>query len=155
MRPTFTEFCSARLGSGSPALRLWRMFSRPATASTFREFWRLWSPAYGYVPTYFCYAPLRRILPPPIAFVSTFALSGLLLHDLVVWLALGGTRLYSFPVVTVAFIFIAIFVVCSDAAGLSLEWVPRALRVACHLGVICVVLVTAVCLSYAFRACAA
>ena len=154
MQPTFSEFVSARLGSGSPSRRLGRMFSRPFTATTFREFWRLWNPAFAYVLTYFCYAPLRRIVPRIVAFVATFSISGFLLHDSLVWLALGPQR-YPFPVVTVAFTLIGMLVLGCEAIGLSLCRLPRLLRVACHIGVIVGAVAVAVCLSHALRARAA
>lgn len=111
------------------------MFSRAFTATTFRRFWHYWNPLYGYGLSYFCYAPLRRVATKGVSFVTTFALSGFLLHDLPVSIFLGPGKLL-FPVVTVAFVGIALFVLVSEIFGVTLRSVPRHLRVASHLAVI-------------------
>ena len=57
------------------------MLRRSFGAPSFVGFWQYWNPIWGYVLGRYVYALLRRVLPPAVAFILTFAISGGL-HDL-------------------------------------------------------------------------
>ena len=134
-RLTFAKYLALRLGSVAPQRQIWHMFSRAFTAPTFRRFWYYWNPLYGYSLLTFCHAPLRRVASAKVSFVITFAISGFLLHDFPVFLFFGLGKL-PFPVVSVAFVSIALFLLLSERFGITLHRVPRYMRVALHLAVI-------------------
>ncbi len=136
-RPSLAAFTRSRLGAGAASALLVRMLKRAFTAPSLRRFWYYWNPAYGYVLQYFCYRPLSRLLPASVALVITFAASGLLLHDLLVFLVmrmLGGSAY--FPVVTLAFVFVALAVLASEQAGWSLRRLSDGQRRIVHSAVL-------------------
>lgn len=136
-RPSFARYVYARLGPGSPCQCLGHMFSRAFGASDFGRFWHYWNPFLGYVLSYFCYAPLRRFVPRPVCLIFTFALSGLLFHDLIyLWpFGFGKTRClpFPFPVCTLAFIAYGVIILVAERYRLTLAHLSSRLRVACHL----------------------
>ena len=134
-RPSLVKYLTLRLGSGSPKTWLWAMCMQAFTATTFRRFWHYWNPLYGYYLANFCYVPLRRVATKRVSFVTTFAVSGFLLHDLPVAILLGTGKL-PFPFVTVAFIGIAVIILISEFFGVKLDRVSRHWRVASHIAVI-------------------
>lgn len=127
-----------RLGPGPPRTWTPQMFLRAFTASTFRGFWQYWNPLYGYGLTYFCYSPLRRIAPKAVSFVATFALSGFLLHDLLFCFVDGLPARHWFPIVTVAFVCLALVCLLCERVGVTLNGLSPVLRAASHVGVILV-----------------
>jgi hypothetical protein len=81
-RLTLAEYVRRRNGvplGDSRSLR--NMFIRSFGAGSFGQFWQYWNPIWGYGLGRYVYAPLRRVLPPAVAFILTFAISGGL-HDL-------------------------------------------------------------------------
>ena len=81
-RPPLQTFLASRVGVSSPASFAPAMLRRAFGAASFRGFWRHWNPLYGYVLRYYCYLPLRQVLPDSMSLVITFALSGFVLHGL-------------------------------------------------------------------------
>lgn len=71
-------------------------------------------------------------MPAKIAMTLTFAFSGFVLHDLVIWVLNGGGQL-DFPRVTVAFLLISAIVLISEKAGISFSHLRPSLRVLAHL----------------------
>jgi hypothetical protein len=111
------------------------MVTRAFGAATAREFWYRWNPAYSYVLTYWCYRPLRRLLPPGPAVLATFAVSGFAFHDLLLWtVAITDTGHPPKPVVTLAFVLAAAFLLLSDRAAIDVGRWPLAARATFHLG---------------------
>ena len=52
------------------------MLQRSFGAASFAEFWQYWNPIWGYGLGKYVYEPLRRFLPPALAFIMTFIVSG-------------------------------------------------------------------------------
>jgi len=129
---TLSEFIAHRLGSGSEMALLKTMFVRSFGASTFADFWRYWNPVYGYYLQYYCYRPLRRFLPRPVAAVLTFAASDFFLHDLPFGWWIRALKAESLPVPFVALWFsrMGILVPITEALKLNLAVRPFAVRAA-------------------------
>jgi D-alanyl-lipoteichoic acid acyltransferase DltB (MBOAT superfamily) len=146
MRPkriTFSEYLRFRLGRHGGSEAWFNFFIKPFGARSFAEFWRLWNPVYGYFLYYYCYQPLRRIVPRPVAMVATFIACGFLLHDLPAWLFTGRVLP---PGATIAFAFFATGAIASDATHMDLSRIPIWVRVITNLGYIggCILLMLAV-----------
>jgi hypothetical protein len=132
-RPSFLRYLWARLGPGSPVQCFWHMFSRSFGATTFARFWQYWNPVYGYVLGFFVFASLRRFAPRSLCVVITFAFSGFLFHDLILWpSALAHSSHLPFPFVTVAFIALAFFILATERLHISLRRLSPFMRATCH-----------------------
>ena len=80
---TLVQYVHRRNGvplGGSSSLR--NMLVRSFGAGTFGRFWQYWNPIFGYGLGKYVYSPLRRFLPPALALIMTFVVSGGI-HDLV------------------------------------------------------------------------
>lgn len=79
---TLAEYVRRRNGvsMGAPG-GLRNMLHRSLGAGSFGGFWRYWNPIWGYGLGKYVFAPLRTTLPPAVALLTTFAVSGAL-HDL-------------------------------------------------------------------------
>jgi hypothetical protein len=125
-----------------------RSIERAFTAPTLGAFWHYWNPVYGYFLGRYCYRPLRRRMPHAAAFVATFAISGFALHDLLFWpgqLAVGGRP--AFPVVTVAFIVVALAVLVTDALRVDLRTLEAPARRWVHASCILLAFVVSILVS--------
>lgn len=60
--------------------KLIRMVSRSFAASSFAGFWRVWNPLFSYYLLKLIYRPVIRVLPRPVAVMTTFTTSGFI-HD--------------------------------------------------------------------------
>ena len=134
-RPSFARYVYARLGPGSLRQCLGHMFSRAFGASDFSRFWQYWNPFLGYIVSYFCYAPLRRFAPRPVCLIFTFALNGLLFHDLIyLWpFGLAMSHGLPFPVFTLALATNAVIILAAERHRHTLTHLSLHRRVACHL----------------------
>jgi len=56
------------------------MLNRSLGADTLAGFWRYWNPIWGYYLARYVNAPLRRLMPPALAVIATFVVSGAI-HD--------------------------------------------------------------------------
>jgi hypothetical protein len=105
-------------------------------ASTVAGFWRHWNPVVQQFLSTFVYAPLRRFLPRTLAVLLTFALCGAA-HDVIILLPLSLVgSLDFFPVVTVAFLFIAAAVVITEGLRVSFPQWSFTRRAATHAAVL-------------------
>jgi hypothetical protein len=134
-RPSFARYVYARLGPGSLRQCLGHMFSRAFGASDFSRFWQYWNPFLGYIVSYFCYAPLRRFAPRPVCLIFTFALNGLLFHDLIyLWpFGLAMSHGLPFPVFTLALVTNAVIILTAERRRHTLAHLSLHRRVVCHL----------------------
>lgn len=107
------------------------MLRRSLGASTFAGFWRAWNPLFSYYLTRWCYKPLARHLPRPVAVVSTFAASGAI-HDLAATIATFRVFLLFTP----AFAILGVWVVLEEASNLNVAWAPTWIRGLIHVGMI-------------------
>jgi D-alanyl-lipoteichoic acid acyltransferase DltB (MBOAT superfamily) len=98
------------------------------TSATFAGFWRSWNPLFSYYLLYYCYAPLRKRVPQPIALLAPFALSGLV-HDLAATFARGEPYL----VFTLTFTFLGFWTVLERRLSLRVTVFPVFVRPAYHL----------------------
>jgi hypothetical protein len=134
-RPSFARYVYARLGPGSLRGCFGHMFSRAFGASDFSRFWQYWNPFLGYFLSYFCYAPLRRLAPRPVCLILTFALNGLLFHDLIyLWpFGLAMSHGLPFPVFTLALATNAVIMLAAERRRHTLAHLSLHRRVAWHL----------------------
>ena len=138
-RPTLLVYVLRRLGPGNALAIVRNVFVRPFTSSTLRAFWLHWNPVFGYYLAYFCYRPLRRIVSPPLAVLFTFAVSGFLLHDLLLWpAALAKHEPLPYPAVTVAFLVSGGMVLVAEVQGIEFSRLPAPVRCLVHIACLAV-----------------
>ncbi len=138
---TLEQFITKRLGDqGEPLELLRRMFILSFGAASLREFWRYWNPVYGYFLNYYCYRPLRSVLPRPVCVLATFFVSGFVLHDLLFgwWIRAIRMQGLPFPFVGVWFALMGLFVVLTNA--LHPNWGNCSFTVRVLLNSACIVL---------------
>ncbi len=132
-RLTLDAFIRRRLGSeGGDLGQLKRMFGRSFGAGSLAGFWRYWNPVYAYYLDRFCYRPLRRWLPRPLAVLATFFCSGFLLHDLPVWWGVAALKTHSLPIPFVGlwFTLMAALTLVAEKLRLDYSVLPLGARVA-------------------------
>ena len=117
------------------------MLHRSLGAASFAEFWQYWNPIWGYGLGRYVYAPLRRVLPPVVAFILTFAISGGL-HDLATMAVSRSPALLFTP----WFVLMAIGAVLGRVAGMDLAKRPFWIRAGVNLAYLVVCLLPAVAL---------
>jgi len=81
---TLSEYVKRRNGvalgaQGSLSNMLYRSFG----AGSFAQFWQFWNPIWGYYLARVFFIPLKQKLPPAMAVICTFTVSGAV-HDLAV-----------------------------------------------------------------------
>jgi len=122
---TLAEYVRQRNGvplGHSDSLR--NMLQRSFGAGSFAGFWQYWNPIWGYGLGRFIYSPLRRFLPPVVAVLLTFFLSGAI-HDLAT-MAVRRSGAFLF---TPWFLLLGGGVVAGRALGMDLSgwsWIGRA-----------------------------
>jgi len=109
---------------GAPG-SLRNMLRRSFGAGTFAGFWQHWNPIFGYCLGKWVFVPLKTILPPYVALVLTFVVTGIV-HDLVT-IAVRGQIAFLF---TPWFLCLGIGVVLSKASGMNLGAMPWGARAA-------------------------
>lgn len=80
---TLIQYVHRRTGvplGHSDSLR--NMLYRSLGAGSFAGFWQYWNPIWGYGLGKYIYSPLQQFLPPVVALILTFVISGGI-HDLV------------------------------------------------------------------------
>ena len=136
---TLAEYVALRngvpLGNGR-SLR--NMLQRSFGAASFAEFWQFWNPIWGYGLGRYVYAPLHRVLPPAVAFILTFAISGGL-HDLAT-MAVSRSPAFLF---TPWFVLLGLGAILGRAAGMDLAKRPFWLRATVNLAYLVVCLLPA------------
>lgn len=123
---TFDEYLRARgYDPKARALVLRRMFVDVWAEPSFRDFWRVWNPAYGYV-LHRLYVVLGGKRRPALASLTVFAACGFLLHDLPVWTVTGRAGVAT----TSAFVVYWLFVVTERSRSAR----AKPARVAANVG---------------------
>lgn len=92
-------------------------------AGTFAEFWLYWNPIWGYYLARYIQRPLLKLLPPSVALILTFVVSGAL-HDL----AISLVKQTVYVVFTPWFGVMALVIVLTQALKLSYSALPWLLR---------------------------
>jgi hypothetical protein len=131
-RLPYSEYERRRLGD--PATRrtgIGVMVRRSFGAASFGGFWRFWNPLFGYTLLRWCYTPLARRVPRPVAVVLTFAMSGAL-HDVAASLATWSVYVLFVP----AFLIFGLLVVVEEERRWDVDETPFWLRATIHTGVI-------------------
>lgn len=138
-RTTLGQYVAMRngvpLGDGR-SLR--NMLQRSFGAASFAGFWQQWNPIWGYGLGRYVHAPLRRALPPAVAFILTFAISGGL-HDLAT-MAVSWSPAFLF---TPWFVLLGMGAVLGRAAGMDLGKRPFWVRATVNLAYLLVCLLPA------------
>lgn len=101
------------------------MLARSFGAGSFAGFWRHWNPIWGYGLGRYVFAPAQRVIPPWLALIATFLVSGLI-HDAVVMLL----RREPAFVFTIWFAISALGIIASDRIGWNFAHWPRLARTA-------------------------
>jgi hypothetical protein len=129
-RPSLTRYAERRMGHGSQWSQIANLVVRPFGAATFAGFWRTFNPLYSYVLHYYCYRPLRRLMPRRAAELVTFGVSGFALHEVPLWAIRGEIGL---PWVTAWFGLAGAIAVAADVARVDIGDLPFAARAAMNL----------------------
>lgn len=79
---TLEEYIEYRTGTKEVSKIVRNMLLKPFMASSLRSFWNYWNPGYGYFLLYYCYKPLRSLLPDGLSLLITFIICGIL-HDVI------------------------------------------------------------------------
>jgi len=109
------------------------MLGRSFGARSFAGFWQHWNPIFGYYLGKYIFVPLKRVLPPYVALVLTFIVTGIT-HDLVT-IAVRQNVAFLF---TPWFLFLGIGVVLSKVTKMNIgasSWRLRAVIHSTYLGV--------------------
>jgi len=137
---TLAQYVRRRNGvplGASGALR--NMLHRSLGASSFAGFWQYWNPVFGYGLARFVDAPLRGVLPSPVALVMTFVVCGFF-HDLVA-MSIRGSPTFPF---STWFLILGVGVVLGRAVGMDLSDRSWAVRACVNLTYLVVCLVVAI-----------
>ena len=125
---TMSEYVRRRNGvplGAAGSLR--NMLHRSFGARSFGGFWQHWNPIFGYHLGKFVFGPLKTVLPPHVALVLTFIVTGVI-HDLVT-MAVRQDVAFLF---TPWFFFLGVGVVLSRVTGMDIRAYPWGLRAAIH-----------------------
>jgi len=139
-RLTLRQYVRRRNGVplGAPG-SLRGMLRRAFGARSFAGFWQHWNPIFGYWLGRHVFEPLKRVCPPALALVLTFAVTGII-HDLVT-MAVRRDLAFLF---TPWFLFLGLGVALGQAARMDLATWPWVARAALHAGYVSACLVLAV-----------
>ena len=107
---------------------LQNMLYRSFGASSFAKFWQYWNPIWGYGLGRHVHTPLQQVLPPALALIATFIVSGGI-HDLAT-MAVRGSAAFLF---TPWFFLLGIGVVLGRLAKMDLSHQAWGLRVFANL----------------------
>lgn len=142
------DYIKHRMGTLNPWTVSQRMFIKPFRAKSLRKFWWYWNPGYGYFLLYYCYRPMRKFMPAPVALTATFLLCGFL-HDILylVPMAIMNGGNIPLPFVTTWFLLISTGIIISEQAQVNFAEIRPAFRPALHLGFLVVTFAATVFLS--------
>ena len=132
---TIEDYIQYRTGATKISLIVRNMFVKPFFSNSLRSFWKYWNPGFGFYLLYYCYKPIRQILPHWISMIITFLICGLL-HDIIYivpMLIMNGIG-FIFPFITIWFFIIAIGVLISELFQIDLKKTKKNLRPIFHFG---------------------
>lgn len=131
---TLEEYIQYRTGTTSIGLMVRNMFFKPFVSPSLRAFWQYWNPSWGYFLLFYCYKPLKAILPHWASLMLTFLVCGLL-HDVIHIVPRVMRRgEFAFPFITVWFLIISAGILLTDYLQINFEKANPAFRVIFHLG---------------------
>jgi hypothetical protein len=114
------------------------MLERSLGAGSFAEFWRYWNPIWGYYLGRYVFRPSKRVLPPALALIVTFVVSGAL-HDMAT-AAVRGSAAFLF---TPWFFFMALGLLLGESVHMDLSGRPWIFRASANIAYVSVCLWTA------------
>jgi hypothetical protein len=132
---TVEEYIKYRTGSIDLLKVIRVIFTKPFKASSLRKFWWYWNPGYGYYLLFYCYRPLRTLLPHSLALILTFLICGFL-HDILylVPIAIMDGGKIPLPFVTTWFLLISIGIIISEYMRINFKNIRTWFRPIIHFG---------------------
>lgn len=128
------EYTYYRTGSSKVSLIIRNMFLRPFVSSSFKSFWKYWNPSWGYFLLFYCYKPVKSVLPHWVALIITFLISGLI-HDIIYIVPMMINQIrFIFPFITVWFLIISIGILVTEYLHINFNKVSLMFRPAFHFG---------------------
>jgi hypothetical protein len=129
------------------------MFIKAFKAKSAKEFWNYWNPLFGYYLLFYLYKPLTNKIPRPFRVIVTFTISGFFLHDLLFWWPFCWLITYKtrFPLGTVWFFFMAIFMLISEKIGFNTEKHSTGIRVLSNLSYLSITLALTLLVAISFN----
>jgi hypothetical protein len=145
---TVEEYIKYRTGSIDPLKVIKVIFTKPFKASSLRKFWWYWNPGYGYFLLFYCYRPLRSVLPHSMALIITFLICGFL-HDIlyIVPMAIMDGGKIPLPFVSTWFLFISIGIIISEYLRIDFKNIQSEIRPIIHFGFLALTFASTVYLS--------
>jgi hypothetical protein len=104
--------------AASPLSMLLPGLFRAFNAETLEKFWRIWNPFINYFLLFYVYKNLKKITPQSCARLLTFTFSGFFIHDLPLMIIFN----LHYPVFTLWFSFIALFINCERVNCATQKW---------------------------------
>lgn len=132
---TLEEYIEYRTGTKEVSKIVRNMLLKPFMASSLRSFWNYWNPGYGYFLLYYCYKPLRSLLPDGLSLLITFIICGIL-HDVIyiIPMMIQNNGNIPIPFVTVWFVLIGVGILITDYFRISFKRIRPKVRPLLHLG---------------------
>jgi len=132
---TVEEYIKYRIGTIDPLIVFQKIFTKPFKTSSLRKFWWYWNPGYGYFSLFYCYKPLRNILPHWISLIITFLICGFL-HDIlyIIPMTIADGIGFIFPFISVWFLVIATGILITEFLQIDFRKTNIAIRPILHLG---------------------
>lgn len=132
MRPSYQQYEQRRMGNnGNSMPGILYMFKQSFFADSFRKFWQNWNPLFSYYLLFYCYKPVRRLLPKWISVIIAFGISGVI-HDIAAIIALSRP----YFLFTLTFVLFGLFVILEGLFRVRLTKMPAMLRPAYHISLI-------------------
>lgn len=130
---TLEEYIQYRTKATKISIIVRNMFIKPFFSSSLRSFWKYWNPGFGFYLLYYCYKPMRNILPHWISMILTFLICGLL-HDMIYIIPLlfmnpGG---FIFPFISVWFLLISIGILIVELFRIDFRKINKQARPIFH-----------------------
>ena len=132
---TLEEYIEYRTGTKEVSKIVRNMLLKPFMASSLRSFWNYWNPGYGYFLLYYCYKPLRSLLPDGLSLLITFIICGIL-HDVIyiIPMMIQNNGNIPIPFVTVWFVLIGVGILITDYFRINFNRIRPIVRPLLHLG---------------------
>ena len=145
---TVEEYIKYRIGTIDPLKVFQKIFTKPFKSNSLRKFWWYWNPGYGYFLLFYCYRPLRSLIPHSLALIITFLICGFF-HDLLylVPMAIMDDGKIPLPFVTTWFLFISIGVIISEYFQIDFKNIRPEIRPIIHMGFLTVTFASTIFLS--------
>lgn len=130
---TLEEYTYYRTGSTNISSIVRNMFIKPFVSSSLRSFWQYWNPSWGYFLLFYCYKPIRTILPHWASLIITFLISGLF-HDIIYIIPMMINEVeFVFPFIAVWFLIISIGILLTEYLQIDFGKISLMFRAIIHL----------------------